>query len=141
MRHIIRKIDINDYKDFINLIKTNITFEQFSDFLKFTLSDKHIIIVIEVENKIIGTGTLIIEPKLTYNISYMGHIENILIHENYRGKGLGKLIVRYLSNYAKEYGCYRIDLTCEERLEYFYKKLGFEIKQLGMTMLIKENFR
>lgn len=141
MDQLIRKIDINDYKDFINLIKTNITFDQFSNFLKFTLSDKHIIIVIEVEKKIIGTGTLIIEPKLTYNISYMGHIENILVHENYRGKGLGKLIVNYLSNYAKEYGCYRIDLTCEDRLEDFYKNLGFEIKQLGMTMLIKENFK
>lgn len=71
----------------------------------------------------------------------MGHIENILVQETYRGKGIGKLIVNYLSNYAKKYGCYRIDLTCEESLECFYKNLGFEIKQLGMTMLIKENFK
>jgi len=141
MNKIIRNINISDYSNFIKLIKTNITFKEFSDFLKSTLSEKHIIIVILIEDKIIGTGTLIIEPKLTYNISHMGHIENILVDEEYRCKGIGKSIINYLSNYAKEYGCYRIDLTCEEKLEDFYKNLGFEIKQLGMTMLIKENFK
>lgn len=137
----IRKINVNDYIEFTNLINTYISLKEFTDFLSFALGDKHIIIVVEIENKIVGTGTLFIEPKLTYNMSYMGHIENILVDENYRCKGLGKMIVNYLSNCAKEYGCYRIDLTCEDRLGDFYKNLGFEIKQLGMTMLVKTNFK
>lgn len=136
----IRNLGKNDYAQFIKLIDTNVSIENYEKFIN-NLSSTHIIIIAEYENKIIATGTLLIEPKLTHNICYMGHIENIFVDNEYRNRGVGKDIVQYLKNYAVKYGCYRIDLVCEEKLEKFYGNMGFTKKQLGMTMFIEKNFK
>ena len=44
------------------------------------------ICVYEKDNEIVGTGSLLIEQKLTYNIRYLGHIENIFVDEKYKRK-------------------------------------------------------
>ena len=90
----IRPINNNDYEKYIQLINISISKSCFDDFINNVLSDLHIIYVLEKNNNIIGTGTLYIEKKLTYNISKMGHIENIFIDENHRGKGYGEKIVK-----------------------------------------------
>jgi len=105
------------------------------------MNNQHIIVVYEKNNDIIGSGTLLIEPKLTYGISYLGHIENILVHENHRNCGIGKNIVKYLIDYAKNNSCYRIDLACEEKLIKFYQDVGFNKQIVCMSMINKENFK
>lgn len=136
----IRHITYNDFEKFIKLIDININEKIFNLFINNLNPNRHIIIVYEKDNQIIGTGTLLIEPKLTYNISYLGHIENIFVEENYRNKGVGKDIITYLVDYAKEHLCYRIDLACEDKLIKYYNSLGF-IRQINcMTMLNIENF-
>jgi len=136
----IRKIVKGDYFQFIKLINTNISEEEFTTFLS-TMNNQHIIVVYEKNNDIIGSGTLLIEPKLTYGISYLGHIENILVHENHRNCGIGKNIVKYLIDYAKNNSCYRIDLACEEKLIKFYQDVGFNKQIVCMSMINKENFK
>lgn len=138
----IRQISKNDYEQFIELINTRVIKEDFELFLTNNLqSGQHIILVYEINNKIIGTGSLLIETKLTYNISYLGHIENIFVSEEYRNKGIGKEIVKCLCKYANEKKCYRIDLSCEDYLIAFYKNLGFDKQLYCMSMLNKENFK
>ncbi len=94
----------------------------------------------EIESKIIGTGTLFIEKKLTHGGCCMGHIENILIHKDYQKKGYGEQLVKNLVKYSKEIWCYRVDLNCNSELEYFYKKNGFSNKHICMNIYHKENF-
>jgi GNAT superfamily N-acetyltransferase len=138
----IRELSKNDYDQFIELINTKITKKDFELFLTNNLQlGQHIILVYEMNNKIIGTGTILIETKLTYNISYLGHIENIFVSEEYRNKGIGKEIVKCLCKYANEKKCYRIDLACEEQLIPFYKRLGFDKQIYCMSMLNKDNFK
>jgi glucosamine-phosphate N-acetyltransferase len=136
----IRKIVNSDYLQFIKLINTNVSKEEFTTFLS-NMNNQHIIVIYEKDNDIIGTGTLLIESKLTYGISYLGHIENILVHENHRNCGIGKNIVEYLVDYAKNHSCYRIDLACEEKLINFYQRVGFNKKIICMSMINKENFK
>ena len=137
----IRNITCNDYYSFTTLININISIDIFKLFINNLNLNRHIIVIYEKDNEIVGTGSLLIEPKLTYNISYLGHIENIFVKENYRNKGIGKEIVNFLINYAKEKLCYRIDLACEDKLINYYKSLGFDKKINCMTMLNKENFK
>lgn len=111
----IRIIENSDYIKFSNLLNLNISKDVFNLFINNLNKNRHIIIVYEKNNELIGTGTLLIEPKLTYNICYLGHIENIFVTENSRNKGIGKEIVKFLTDYAKKFGCYRIDLACEEK--------------------------
>jgi glucosamine-phosphate N-acetyltransferase len=137
----IRNITYNDYIKFINLSNININKETFDLFVNNLNPNHHLIIVYEENNEIIGTGTLLIERKLTYNISYLGHIENIFVDKDHRNKGIGKKITTYLINHAKKNLCYRIDLACEENLINFYQNLGFDKKLYCMSMLNSENFK
>ena len=71
----------------------------------------------------------------------MGHIENILIDEDYRNNGYGIQMINELVKIADKEGCYRVDLSCEEYLENFYKKNNFIKNQINMTQLFENNFK
>jgi glucosamine-phosphate N-acetyltransferase len=135
-----RRIDINDYyKDYLLLLeqltiveKEKINFEQFKNFIE-NLSNNHIIIVIEDNNKIIATGTLLIENKVIHNMGSVGHIEDIIVHNNYRSHGLGKKIINELVNISVKSNCYKIILDCSESNSKFYEKFGFTKKEIQMV--------
>jgi GNAT superfamily N-acetyltransferase len=137
----IRNLEKRDYLQFIKLINTNVSESDFQEFVSTLEPTKHIIIIFEEGDKIIATGTLFIERKLTYNISFLGHIENVFVDECYRSKGIGKQIVSYLINYAIENKCYRTDLACYEELIPFYEEFGFTKRVACMTLLHRENFK
>ena len=141
----IRNLKNTDYKQYIKLIDSNISEKHFNTFLTDVLNKNHLIIVIEEEKddykKIIGSGTLLVEEKLTYGGCKMGHIENIFINSEHRNNGHGEDIVKYLLNIAKIMGCYRVDLNCHSKLEKFYKKNNFSIDNISMNIYFKENFK
>ena len=136
----LRRIENNDYyKDYLLLLeqltiveKEKINYEQFKNFVK-NLSNNHIIIVIEDNNKIIGSGTLLIENKVIHNMGLVGHIEDIVIHNNYRKQGLGKKIIDELINISIQSNCYKIILDCNEKNSNFYEKSGFTKKEIQMV--------
>lgn len=137
---IIRKILLKDYIEYIKLVDSNITLEYFTNFINNILNDNHIILVIENNNELIGTGTLLIEEKMTYDGCKLGHIENIFIHENNRGLNLGSKLLNELIKIAKKC-CYCIDLNCNEEFIKFYENNNFCKYQRAMRLYIKENFK
>lgn len=130
----------NDYKQFTTLINSNISENDYNNFINEVLHEDHLIIILKLNKNLIGTGTLLIEKKLTYGGCKMGHIENILIDENYRGNGYGELLVNHLLKLCKEKKCYRVDLNCNSELENFYKKMNLKQKHICMNIYFKENF-
>ena len=40
--------------------------------------------------RIVGTGTLLIERKVIHSCGLVGHIEDVVVHSDYRGLSLGK---------------------------------------------------
>lgn len=138
----IRNLNNPDYQQYKKIINSDISEKHFNTFLNEVLHKNHIIIVMEYSlQNLIGTGTLLIEEKLTYGGCKMGHIENILIHNDNRGKGYGETIVKYLLDVAKKKGCYRVDLNCHSELEKFYKKNNFSKNSISMNLYIKDNFK
>lgn len=137
---LIRNIEKNDYNNYIKLIESNISQADYNNFINNVLGNYHTILVIELDNNIIGTGTIFIEKKLTYGGCNMGHIENILIDTKYRGKGYGEKIINELLVCANKMKCYRVDLNCSSELKQFYEKNGFNQKHICMNVYFKENF-
>jgi glucosamine-phosphate N-acetyltransferase len=127
----IRSIQIRDYhKNYVELLnqlsQTSFTYDQFENFIG---NNNNIIIkVIEKNNKIIATGTLVVENKLIHNISKAGHIEDIIIDKDHRGMGYGLKIILHLMNLGKEVGCYKVILNCKDELVGFYDKCGLQRK-------------
>ncbi len=98
-----------------------------SFWLKQFLRDKtgHFLVVMD-EKKIIGMGTMIIFDTL---FGRRGRIEDVVIHEQYRGRGLGEKLVRKLISLAKRLKVRRIDLTSRPyriAAHALYEKVGFK---------------
>ena len=71
----LRNINLNDYNQYKQHINSNFTFEYFEYFLSNLLNENHVIIIVKKKDKLIASGTLLIEEKLTYNGCKLGHIE------------------------------------------------------------------
>ncbi len=84
-------------------------------------------------DRVIGTGMLFVERKLIHGCGMVGHIEDIVVHDTYRGKNLGKVIIEYLTNLAQSLGCYKVILDCSEKNQQFYAKCGYITKGTQMA--------
>ena len=137
---LIEKI-VNSYIKLINQL-SNTAINKPSEFIKnLNLINNSGIIYIAFINdvnsdefKIIASGTCYIEPKIIHNFKNVGHIEDIVVDIDFRGKGIIHNILTYLKNYAKNNNCYKIILDCHESLVKVYSKSEFELK--GVQMII-----
>lgn len=91
------------------------------------------VFVLECDDKIIVSGTLLIEHKFIHGLSHVGHIEDIVVDNNHRGKKLGKKIIEHLVEVAHTSGCYKVILNCSSDVKQFYKKMGFNEKNIEMS--------
>ena len=76
-------IKLSDFYNYKNHINSDISNEYFENFVNNILNDNHHILVIECDNIIIGSGTLLIEEKMTTGENYsIEHLQNgfYLIH-------------------------------------------------------------
>jgi len=132
-----RTLQHSDYLSYLELIRdfreTTFTQEQFYSTLD-TIVQTSDIIVLEEDGKLIACGTLLYETKLIHNISKVGHIEDVCIKKGHRGKQLGRQLIGYMAELAKEKGCYKVTLYCEEGNIEFYKKCNFKCVGHQLTM-------
>ncbi len=142
----IRLIEENDYyKGVLELIDyftkaENIekkSFDKFQIQLKKINESSNFIYVMEYQNKIIASATLIVQYKFHNNFSKAALIEEVIISEEFRNQGLGKKLVEYLILQSKNLGCYKIILNSEEKNAEFYTKLGFIKYGIEFKMYIK----
>ena len=82
---------------------------------------------------IIGSGTLIVEPKIIHGGKPVGHIEDIVVHPQHRGKGIATKILEQLVQYAETKECYKVILDCKEEVAIVYEKAGFTKHGLQMS--------
>lgn len=75
--------------------------------------------------KIVAAGTVFIEKKFIHKGSSVGHIEDIVIQKEARGKDLGKELISHLVHIAQARGCYKVILDCNDSNVTFYEKCGF----------------
>ena len=92
------------------------------------------IYVATLSDKIVGTITLIIEPKIIHNGSSVGHIEDVVVNKDFRNKGIGKLLIDYVVEIARKAGCYKVILDCDENNVNFYQKSGFKTSGICMRL-------
>lgn len=95
-------------------------------FEKINSNPDHIVVVAELDGKIVGSTTLLIEPKFIHKGGVVGHIEDVAIDKKFQGQKIGEKIMKYLLEFAKNRGCYKTILDCTDDVKPFYEKLGFK---------------
>ena len=105
------------------------------------IDQKHLVSIValeinlcDLEEKIVGFGSLHLSKKIRGGL--IGFIEDIVVLEDYRMRGIGNMIINELINKAKTKGCYKLVLECREKTKNFYKKIGFNESGLSMTMIL-----
>ena len=114
-------------------LATNLEHNSAKSILKEILeNENHIIHVAELDGKIVGSTTLIIEQKFIHEGGLVGHIEDVVVKKGFEAKGIGAKLVLSLLDVAKKRKCYKTILNCEDKLIPFYEKIGFKQKSNEM---------
>lgn len=95
-------------------------------FEKINSNPDHIIAVAEIDGKIVGSTTLLIEQKFIHDGGLVGHIEDVVVSKEHQGQKIGEKIMKYLIEVSKKRGCYKTILDCTDDVKPFYEKLGFK---------------
>ena len=95
-------------------------------------NENHIVHVAELDGKIVGSTTLLIEQKFIHEGGLVGHIEDVVVKKEFEGQGIGMKLVLSLLDVANEKKCYKTILNCEDTLIPFYEKIGFKQKSNEM---------
>lgn len=85
-------------------------------------------------DRVVGTATLLIEQKFYHHGGRAGHIEDVSVHRDYQGQGIGAALVRHAIEEARRTGCYKVILNCDDRVMPFYARLGFRRHNNGMRL-------
>lgn len=86
------------------------------------------VIVDTEKNEIAGTITHVYEQKFFRNTGARGRIEDVVVHESYRGRKLSKILLDVASQLSKELGCYKLSLECFDDLKKLYCQFGFKLE-------------
>ena len=136
----IRELQKEDYKKgYMSLLKSltfspDISYSQFCNNLdKINKLKNHKIFVIEFNNIIIASITLLIEYKFIHNMRNVGHIEDIVVRKEYRNNGYSRMLIEYCIEYCKNNNCYKILLNCDKKLQKYYEKFNFKNKNIEMS--------
>jgi glucosamine-phosphate N-acetyltransferase len=92
------------------------------------------VVAVEPDGSILGTGSLILEHKFLHHGGTIGHIEDVAVHPDHAGKGVGSAVVRALVDLARQSGCYKVILSCTDQNLAFYSKIGFRRHDNGMRI-------
>jgi len=95
-------------------------------FEKINSNPDHIIAVAELDGKIVGSTTLLIESKFIHDGGLVGHIEDVVVNKEFQGQKIGEKIMNFLIEISKKRGCYKTILDCTDDVKPFYEKLGFK---------------
>ena len=95
-------------------------------FKKIDSNPAYTIAVAEMDGKVVGSTTLLIEQKFIHQGGLVGHIEDVVVDKNFQGQKIGEKIMKYLLDIAKNQGCYKTILDCTDDVKPFYEKLGFK---------------
>ncbi|VDL42602.1 unnamed protein product [Hymenolepis diminuta] len=96
----------------------------------------YFIIVLEdlVSKKMVGCATLVVELKIIHKCSKRGHIEDVVVDEDCRKQGFGKLLIGTLIKVGEAEGCYKISLDCNQDKAIFYERNGFKQETISMCV-------
>ena len=129
----IRKATNEDFEEVYSLLKElwprrRLNKIKLSGVYKKQLKEGKIFFLCEIKNKIVGMISL--NSKLDIeNNGKVGLIEEFIVLEDFRGKGLGKSLMNIALKEARKTGCVEVQLYSSfkrKKTHRFYKNLGFK---------------
>jgi GNAT superfamily N-acetyltransferase len=125
---LIPKENIESILPLIKMLNTSLNDEDLLARLNEMLEQGYECVGVYDNDTLIGISGLWTLTKL-----YVGrHMEpdNVIIHPDYRNKGIGELLMNWIYNYAREKGCVASELNCyvnNDKGQKFWVKEGYKL--------------
>jgi glucosamine-phosphate N-acetyltransferase len=116
------------------LAEVNLSFEEAAEVFRARLRAGVRTYVALSGGQVVGTASLVVEPKFIHRGGKVGHIEDVAVRPDGREHGVGSALVRHATAQARKLGCYKVILSCYDRLVPFYSKLGYRPHDVGMRI-------
>lgn len=107
---LIKKNDIHSIIPLLNILNPSVDDVTLKSRLDEMITQGYQCVGVYDEERLIGISGLWIITKY-----YVGkHIEpdNVIIHPEYQGQGIGKILMQWICDYAKSEGCIASELNC-----------------------------
>lgn len=90
---------------------------------------------------VVATLQLTFIPSLTFRGGWRMQIEAVRVAESHRGSGLGRRLVEWSIDQARQRSCHLVQLTTNKQrtqARRFYESLGFEATHHGMKLYLRD---
>jgi GNAT superfamily N-acetyltransferase len=97
------------------------------------------LIVAELDGAIVGSLQLTLTPSISFQGGKRATVESVRVDEKYRGQGIGKELMLWAIDRAREEKCIAMQLTTNgdrKDAHRFYENLGFKGTHLGMKLYL-----
>ncbi|CAI2765727.1 GNAT family N-acetyltransferase [Flavobacterium collinsii] len=137
----IRKVEKQDldfvYQAINELENEILDFEVFKEIFEENISNKKNVYLI-AENETEGLGFISFHTQnLLHHCGLVGEIQEFFIHQNYRGKGIGRQLINEILQYADRNNLKSIEVTTNKRRVenvLIYENLGFGLTHNKFTI-------
>jgi len=85
--------------------------------------------VAELQGEVVGTIVLLVIPNLSHNGTPWAFLENLIVTEKHRRRGLGRMLLEHAVELARKSGCHMVELCSDVRRKEahrLYDSMGFE---------------
>ena len=92
------------------------------------------LLVADCDGRIAGTADMLVVTNLTHRGMPWAIVENVVVDERQRGRGVGRALMDEIIHRSQDAGCYKIQLLSREHREgahAFYQSLGFHPSARG----------
>jgi GNAT superfamily N-acetyltransferase len=97
------------------------------------------VLVAQVKGEVVGVCQLIVFRHLQSKGGRCAEVESVHVHPEWRGKGIGRVLLGAALDRARALGCYRVQLTSDNArpdAHRFYTALGFEASHQGFKLTL-----
>ncbi|RXM46171.1 GNAT family N-acetyltransferase [Flavobacterium sp. YO64] len=137
----IRKVEKQDldfvYKAICELENEILDFEVFEAIFNENISNPKNLYLI-AENEMEGLGFISFHTQnLLHHCGLVGEIQEFFIHQKHRGKGVGRLLINEIKNFAEQHNLKSIEVTTNKRRVEnvaIYENLGFNLSHNKFTI-------
>lgn len=93
-----------------------------------------------LNENIVGTLQITFTPSISFQGGKRATVESVRVDEKFRGQGIGKELMLWAIERARQENCLSVQLTTNSERQdahRFYENLGFKSSHLGMKLSLK----
>jgi glucosamine-phosphate N-acetyltransferase len=82
--------------------------EERCEWLRSRSDTYFVLVVVDSEDRVVASGTILLERKFIHNLGVVGHIEDLAVARDQKGKKMGLRVLEALVHVANCNGAYKV---------------------------------